>query len=85
MIPVHRLTHPEEPVYVNPDLIQMLETTPDTVVTMTNASKLVVAESVAEVTEMICAWRARILSGAFSAHENRAAAGGTNVRNLFPG
>ncbi|HEX4519273.1 MAG TPA: flagellar FlbD family protein [Gaiellaceae bacterium] len=64
MIPLHRLTHPEEPVYVNPDLIAMIESTPDTVVSMTNASKLVVAESAAEVTELVCEWRARVVSHA---------------------
>ena len=34
MIPLHRLTHPDDPVYINPDLIQMIEATPDTVVTL---------------------------------------------------
>ena len=46
MIPLHRLTHPNEPpLYINPDLIQTVEATPDTVVTLTNHSKLVVIEN----------------------------------------
>jgi len=65
MIPLHRLTHPEHAIHVNPDLIQTIEATPDTVVTMTNLSKLVVAESPEAVTELICAWRAGIFSRAF--------------------
>ncbi|MCW2975492.1 MAG: flagellar FlbD family protein [Actinomycetia bacterium] len=62
MIPLHRLTHPEHPIHVNPDLIQTVESTPDTVVTMTNHAKLVVAESAEEVTDLICAWRASIVT-----------------------
>jgi flagellar protein FlbD len=65
MISLHRLTHPEHAIHVNPDLIQTIEATPDTVVTMTNLSKLVVAESPEAVTELICAWRAGIFSRAF--------------------
>ena len=64
VIPLHRLTHPEEPVYVNPDLIAMIESTPDTVISLTNASKLVVAESAEEVTALVCDWRARVVSRA---------------------
>jgi flagellar protein FlbD len=62
MIPVHRLTHPENPIHVNPDLIQTIESTPDTVVTMTNHAKFVVAESAAEISDLICAWRASIVT-----------------------
>ncbi len=64
MIPLHRLTHPDDPVYVNPDLISTIEANPDTVVTFVNASKLVVAESAGEVTELVCDWRARVVGRA---------------------
>ncbi len=64
MIPLHRLTHPDEPVYVNPDLISTIEANPDTVVTFQNASKLVVAESPAEVTDLVCDWRAAVVARA---------------------
>jgi flagellar protein FlbD len=64
VIPVHRLTHPDEPVYVNPDLISTIEANPDTVVTFVNASKLVVAESAEEVTQLVCNWRARVVAQA---------------------
>jgi flagellar protein FlbD len=60
MIPLHRLTQPDRPVYVNPDLIQAVEATPDTVIAMTNGSKLVVAECAETVIELICGWRATI-------------------------
>ena len=53
-------------MYVNPDLIAMIESTPDTVVSMTNASKLVVAESAEEVTALVCDWRASVVSRALA-------------------
>src|SRR6185437_959658 len=62
VIPLHRLTHPDDPVYVNPDLISTIEANPDTVVTFVNASKLVVAESAEAVTELVCDWRARVVA-----------------------
>ena len=64
MIPLHRLTHPDDPVYVNPDLIATIEANPDTVVSFVNASKLVVAESAEEVTSLVCDWRARVVTRA---------------------
>lgn len=67
MIVVHRLTHPGEPLYLNSDLIQTIEATPDTVITLQNGSKLVVDESPEEVVQRIRSWRASTLSGAFLA------------------
>jgi len=70
MIPLHRLTHPNEPpLYINPDLIQTVEATPDTVVTLTNASKLVVIETPAEVRGLIGDWRASIILRALEGRE----------------
>jgi flagellar protein FlbD len=64
MIPLHRLTHPEQPIYVNPDLIQQVEATPDTVIALTTHAKLVVTETPEEVMSLICGWRAAIMSRA---------------------
>lgn len=49
---------------VNADLIERLEVTPDTVVTLVDGTKYVVAEPVDEVIERIIAFRARILAAA---------------------
>ena len=38
MIPIHRLTHPEEQLLLNPDHIQMVESTPDTVVLLASGA-----------------------------------------------
>lgn len=51
---------------VNADLIERLEVTPDTVVTLVDGTKYVVAESVDEVVDRIISFRARILAAAES-------------------
>jgi flagellar protein FlbD len=62
VIAVHRLTHPTDDLYLNPDQVQMIEGTPDTVVTLTNGSKFVIAERPEEVADLIRRWRASILA-----------------------
>lgn len=62
MIRLHRLGHPEEPFHLNPDLILTVEATPDTVVTLTTGTKLVIAEAPDVVVEQIRAWRGSVLT-----------------------
>jgi flagellar protein FlbD len=62
MIVLHRLTHPDQPFYLNPDLIQTVEATPDTVLTLGNAHKLVVIETPDEVAHSVREWRASIIA-----------------------
>ena len=45
---------------VNPDLIESLEATPDTVVTLTSGNKLIVRDSMDEVREKIIEYKRRI-------------------------
>ena len=45
---------------VNPDLIESLEATPDTVVTLTSGNKLVVMDSMDEIRENIIDFKRRI-------------------------
>jgi flagellar protein FlbD len=45
------------PITVNSDLIQCIEETPDTVITMTNNDKVVVHESMAEIIEKVVHYR----------------------------
>ena len=49
MIALHRINRPDHDFYLNPDLIQLIEANPDTVITLTNGSKFVVAETPGEV------------------------------------
>jgi flagellar protein FlbD len=51
MIPLLRLN--QTPFYLNVDLIEQIEATPDTVITLSTGSKLTVAESVADLVQRI--------------------------------
>ena len=46
--------------YLNPDLIEMIETMPDTTITTLNGKKLVVLESIDQIVEKILTFRGRI-------------------------
>jgi flagellar protein FlbD len=52
---------------VNPDLIERAEVTPDTVVTMTDGHKFVIAESLDTLVERVQAWRAGVVAEAYRA------------------
>jgi flagellar protein FlbD len=58
MIALRRLNN--QPVMVNPDLIEYLEATPDTVVTLTNGNKLLVRDGMDEIREKIVEFKRRI-------------------------
>ena len=64
MIRLHRLGHASEDFHLNPDLIASIEATPDTVVTLTTHTKLIVSERPEEVVAAIRAWRASIIQTA---------------------
>jgi flagellar protein FlbD len=64
VIRLRRLGH-SEAFYLNPDLIAAIESTPDTVLTLTTHTKLLVADSPEEVVAAVRAWRAGILEQAF--------------------
>lgn len=57
MIHVTRLNH--EDFIVNADLIEFIETTPDTLLTLTTGKKFMVAESADEVVERVMQYRER--------------------------
>jgi flagellar protein FlbD len=48
------------PIAVNCDLIQYIEETPDTIITMTTGDKVVVRQSMVEIIERIVHYRRRI-------------------------
>ncbi|MCL6588485.1 MAG: flagellar FlbD family protein [Firmicutes bacterium] len=58
MISVSRLNHEE--IFINPHLIEMIEATPDTVITFTSGKKLVVEDPVPEIVKKIIDYRRRI-------------------------
>ena len=55
MIALTRLNN--QPVMVNADLIESLESTPDTVVTLTTGNKLIVRDSPEEIRAKIVAYK----------------------------
>jgi flagellar protein FlbD len=55
MIQVTRINH--LPLVLNADLIEHMESTPDTVISLTNGQKLVVLESVDEVVKRVVDFR----------------------------
>ena len=73
MITLHRLGHTVDTFHINPDAITTIEATPDTVITLLNGQKIVIAEPPARVAETIQSYRARVLAEALLLrHELRA-------------
>lgn len=59
MILVHRLKG--EPLFVNSDLIDTIEATPDTVISLADGRKLVVGETPEDVVDAIRRYRASVI------------------------
>ena len=53
------------PIVINSDLIEHIETTPDTVISLTNGQKLVVLESVEMILRRVIDFRRAINSGSW--------------------
>jgi uncharacterized protein YlzI (FlbEa/FlbD family) len=71
VIRLRRLGHKTDVFYLNPDLIVSIESTPDTVVTLTTHTKLIVADSPEEVVAAVRAWRASVLTSALPTGRGR--------------
>jgi flagellar protein FlbD len=50
---------------VNPDLVERIQETPDTTLIMVDGAKYIVRESMADVIDLIAAYRARIVGMAY--------------------
>jgi|HubBroStandDraft_6_1064221.scaffolds.fasta_scaffold3838015_1 flagellar protein FlbD len=66
MITVTRLNHSS--MVLNSDLIEHIESSPDTVITLTNDRKLTVQETSDEIVEMVRAWRRSLMAAEFPAN-----------------
>ena len=64
MIRLRRLGSKAEAFYLNPDLIVSLEATPDTLVTLTTHTKVLVADSPEDVVAAVRAWRSSVIAAA---------------------
>jgi len=61
MIYVTRLNH--KPLVINSDLIEQVEMTPDTVISLTTGEKIMVLESSDEIVERVVNFRRSIAAG----------------------
>jgi len=71
MIYVTRLNHSS--VVLNCDLIEHIEATPDTVITLTTGQKITVLETAEEIIERVRVWRHSLLSSDPPVMENGSA------------
>ena len=78
MILVHRLKG--EPLLLNADLIESIEETPDTVITLVDGRRILVADTGAEIIGRVLDFRAAVLA---AADEFKTSDGGRVVS--FPG
>jgi flagellar protein FlbD len=60
MIKVTRLRATQPELVINADLIETIEATPDTVVTLTSDHKIIVQESPDEIIRMVIAYKRKI-------------------------
>lgn len=64
MIHVTRLNH--SAIALNSDLIQEIQATPDTVISLTTGQKITVLETEEEIIERVRAWRRSLLANDFA-------------------
>jgi uncharacterized protein YlzI (FlbEa/FlbD family) len=85
MITLHRLGHPDEPIYVNHDMIVSVEANPDTVINLRGGDKIVVADSPQAVVGKVRQCRAEAISLAMLlVNESDEANGAPPVTRLRP-
>jgi len=74
-----------QPFALNPDLLERAESTPDTVITLVNGAKYVVAQSLDELASLVAGYRAHVLTRSQepTAYDRpRPVSDGTNVVRL---
>jgi uncharacterized protein YlzI (FlbEa/FlbD family) len=71
VIRLHRLSARAEVFYLNPDLIVAIDSTPDTVLTLTTHQKVLVGDTPEAVVAAIHEWRTSILAAAMPSTPRR--------------
>ena len=64
MIVLHKLNHDRDTMYLNPDLIQVVEARPDTHIHLTTGANIAVSETPEEVARAVLADRVRLMTEA---------------------
>jgi flagellar protein FlbD len=77
VIKVTRLNH--VPLVLNTDLIEYMEATPDTVITLSTGQKIVVRETAEEVVSRVIEFRRQILSGMSACPLQASSAAGVRI------
>jgi flagellar protein FlbD len=77
--------HSGERFAVNPDLIERVEETPDTVITLTNGAKHVVQESLDEIAESVQVFKATTLALATRLSQDPSGGSTTSLRIVHGG
>ena len=85
MISLHRLGHQAEEFHLNPDLIVTVEANPDTVITLTTGTKIVVAEPPERVVDEIQQYVSRSSPERSSAARRAAQPHGVQARRAAQG
>jgi len=83
MITLHRLGHAVDTFQINPDVILTIEATPDTVITLMNGQKIVVAEPPERVADAIQEYRTTVFAQALIRRHELRSEGGT-LRRVTP-
>lgn len=65
----------DAPITVNSDLIQYIEETPDTIITMNNSEKVVVREGMKEIIDKVIHYRRTINSLLLKEYERQTSSG----------
>jgi uncharacterized protein YlzI (FlbEa/FlbD family) len=71
VIRLHHLSARAEAFYLNPDLIVAIDSTPDTVVTLSTHQKVLVKDRPEDVVEAVQAWRASVLAASLPTNLRR--------------
>ena len=72
MITLTRLTGAQ--FALNPDLVERVDCTPDTVITLVDGTKYLVSENLQEVTDLVLEYRSRVVAGASAIERQDASA-----------
>lgn len=81
MIHVHRI-HDNGSIVVNADLIETVEACPDTVITLVTKRRFIVADSLAEVLQLIVDYRAAVAHAIQAPEDHAVGARALVARNL---
>lgn len=69
---------------VNPDLVQRVETTPDTVITLVDGTKYIVSETLEELVDAMTDARARVIARAQALTDEVPAPAGRQALSVVP-